>query len=61
MMTPRPFAIHVPDEVLADLRMRLDRVRWPDENPGGGWQYGSNLAFMKALAADIRAFFRELR
>jgi hypothetical protein len=39
-MTPRPFAIHVPDEALAELRMRLDRTRWPDENPGGGWHYG---------------------
>jgi pimeloyl-ACP methyl ester carboxylesterase len=49
--TPQPFTIHVPDEVLADLRMRLDLVRWPDENPGGGWQYGSDLAYMKALVA----------
>ncbi len=54
MMTPRPFTIHIPDETLADLRMRLDRVRWPDENPGGGWQYGSDLAYMKALVAYWR-------
>ena len=37
-MTPRPFTLHVPDEVLADLRARLERVRWPDEAPGAGWQ-----------------------
>jgi microsomal epoxide hydrolase len=77
MSTPRPFAIHVPEAVLADLRQRLERTRWPDEPPGGGWQYGSDLAYMKslvaywrdtydwrvheALAADIRAFFREFR
>ena len=48
-MTPRPFTIQVPEEVLTDLRARLDRVRWPDETPGGGWRYGSELAFMKAL------------
>jgi microsomal epoxide hydrolase len=54
MPTPRPFAIHVPDEALADLRMRLERTRWPDENPGGGWQYGSDLAYMKALVAYWR-------
>jgi microsomal epoxide hydrolase len=54
MMTPRPFTIHVPDEALADLRMRLERIRWPDENPGGGWQYGSDLAYMKALVAYWR-------
>ena len=30
-MTPRPFQLHVADDVLADLRERLGRVRWPDE------------------------------
>jgi len=54
MMMPRPFTIHVPDATLADLRMRLERIRWPDENPGGGWQYGSDLAYMKALVAYWR-------
>jgi len=54
MITPRPFTIQVADEVLADLRLRLERIRWPDENPGGGWQYGSDLAYMKALAAHWR-------
>src|SRR6266498_1200403 len=39
MATPRPFTICVPDEALVDLRMRLERTRWPDENPGGGWKY----------------------
>jgi hypothetical protein len=30
MMSPHPFAIHVPDDRLADLHARLERVRWPD-------------------------------
>jgi hypothetical protein len=30
-MTPEPFTLHVPDEVLDDLRVRLERTRWPDE------------------------------
>ena len=47
--TPRPFTIHIPEEVLDDLRARLSRVRWPDEIPGTGWQYGSDLAYMKTL------------
>ena len=38
MPTPVPFTIRVPDEVLADLRERLDGIRWPDEHPGGGWR-----------------------
>jgi microsomal epoxide hydrolase len=54
MITLHPLTIHVPDDTLANLRLRLDRVRWPDENPGGGWQYGSDLAYMKALVAYWR-------
>jgi len=50
MTTTRPFTISVPDELLLDLRMRLERTRWPDENPGGGWQFGTDLQYMKALA-----------
>src|ERR1700704_6033305 len=49
-MTPRPFTIQVPDETLADLRVRLDRARWPDQNRGEEWQHGSDLAYLKALA-----------
>jgi microsomal epoxide hydrolase len=66
MTTPRPFTIRVPDEMLADLQNRLGRVRWPDQNPGGGWQYGSDLTYMKALTAywrdkyDWRAHERRL-
>jgi pimeloyl-ACP methyl ester carboxylesterase len=50
----RPFQIHVPDETLADLYMRLERTRLPDEIPGGGWKYGTSLEFMRALVAYWR-------
>jgi pimeloyl-ACP methyl ester carboxylesterase len=53
-VTPRPFRIEVADAVLADLRARLERVRWPDEVPGGGWRYGTDLAYLKALVAYWR-------
>ena len=49
MTTPEPFTISVPEEVLEDLRTRLARTRWPDEIPDSGWQYGSNLQYMKAF------------
>jgi microsomal epoxide hydrolase len=52
--TPRPFAIRVADDVLADLRGRLARVRWPDEVPGSGWRYGTELAYLKELVAYWR-------
>jgi microsomal epoxide hydrolase len=48
-MTPRAFQIRVGDEVLADLRSRLDRVRWPDEAPEAPWRYGTGLAYMREL------------
>jgi pimeloyl-ACP methyl ester carboxylesterase len=47
--SPKPFKLHVGDEVLADLKERLARVRWPDEVPGNAWQYGTNLAYLKSL------------
>jgi microsomal epoxide hydrolase len=53
-MTPTPFTIAVPEGVLTDLRERLARVRWPDEVPGGGWRYGSDLAYMRELVAYWR-------
>jgi pimeloyl-ACP methyl ester carboxylesterase len=46
---PEPFEIHVSDDVLADLAARLDRVRWPDEIPGSGWTYGTDLAYLEQL------------
>lgn len=51
---PRPFAVAVPDEVLDDLAVRLDRVRWPDEIPGSGWTYGTDLAYLQELVAYWR-------
>ncbi len=53
-MRPRPFTIRVPDAVLADLRARLERGRWPDEIPGDGWRYGTSLAYMKDLVVYWR-------
>jgi len=50
-MTIQPFSANVPQEVLDDLKSRLQHVRWPDEVPGSGWTYGSNLAYMKELSS----------
>ena len=52
--SPRPFAVRVPEDVLVDLRERLRRVRWPDEVPGDGWSYGTDLGYMKELVAYWR-------
>src|ERR1043166_6658030 len=48
-MQIEPFRIAVPESVLADLRERLARTRFPDEIPGSGWTYGTNLAYLREL------------
>ena len=53
-MTPEKFTIAVPDAVLDDLARRLDATRWPDEIVDAGWDYGTNLAYLKALAGYWR-------
>jgi pimeloyl-ACP methyl ester carboxylesterase len=52
-----PFAVAVPDAVLADLRERLARTRWPDEVVGAGWAYGVPLGYLKELVAYWRTGF----
>jgi microsomal epoxide hydrolase len=49
-----PFKIQVPNAVLADLKGRLTKARYPDEIEGAGWRYGANLAYMKELVAYWR-------
>lgn len=56
-MQVRPFIINVKDSVLEDLRRRLGDTRWPDEIPNCGWDYGSNLAYMRELVEYWRTEF----
>jgi pimeloyl-ACP methyl ester carboxylesterase len=53
-MDVQPFRIAVADGVLADLRERLARTRFPDEIEGGGWTYGTDLSYLKSLVAYWR-------
>jgi pimeloyl-ACP methyl ester carboxylesterase len=48
-LTVQPFTIDVPQTVLDDLQKRLKRTRWPDQVEGAGWDYGTNLDYMKEL------------
>jgi len=48
-VAPSPFTIHVPDDVLEDLRLRLQRARLVPDNvgaglrdPNGAWSYGTD-------------------
>jgi epoxide hydrolase len=48
-MDVQPFTINVPQAVLDDLRNRLARTRWTAEVEGVGWDYGTNVGYMKEL------------
>lgn len=56
-MTVRAFRVSVPASVLDDLRERLERTRWPDEITDSGWDYGTNLAYLKELVEYWRRDF----
>ena len=49
-MKAQPFTINIPQTTLDDLRRRIARTRWTPEVEGVGWDYGTNLGYMKALA-----------
>ena len=46
---PKPFKVHVADDVLADLRERLARARFPDEPPIQPWSTGTSVEYMREL------------
>jgi microsomal epoxide hydrolase len=46
-----PFTIAVPDAVLADLKERLARTRWPIEAKAKRWYYGTDMGWLKSVVA----------
>jgi len=44
-----PFAIAIDDAVLADLRARIRKTRWPEPAPGGAWEQGTDLTYLREL------------
>ena len=45
----QPFRIAIPDADLADLRERLLDARLPDQIPGTGWDFGTDMAYLREL------------
>jgi len=43
------FSIPYSKSAVEDLRVRLERTRWPDEIPGSGWKHGASLGYMKEI------------
>jgi pimeloyl-ACP methyl ester carboxylesterase len=54
---PTPFALHVPDADIADLRARLARTRFPDQAPDASWAYGTDVAYLRDLVAHWQTGF----
>ena len=48
-MSIQAFTIHLAQSALDELQERLGRTRWPDEVEGAGWDYGTNLGYLKEL------------
>jgi pimeloyl-ACP methyl ester carboxylesterase len=52
-----PFRVHVPDDELADLRVRLDRTRYIPSQPAAGWNAGVPVEYMRELLEHWRTRF----
>lgn len=55
-MTVTPYRIAVAPETLDDLRDRLRGTVWPDQVDGAGWDYGTELGFLRGIAEDWARF-----
>lgn len=53
-MPLRPYRIEVPETVLVDLHRRLDATRFPEPLPGGAWQRGADVAYVRELCSFWR-------
>jgi pimeloyl-ACP methyl ester carboxylesterase len=49
--------LRIPDALIADLRERLNRTRFPDQTPGPAWAYGTDLDYMQQLVEYWRTGF----
>jgi pimeloyl-ACP methyl ester carboxylesterase len=57
MDKPEPFTIHIRQQILDDLARRLDETRWPDETEAAGWDYGTDLGYLRELCSYWRDGF----
>jgi pimeloyl-ACP methyl ester carboxylesterase len=51
------FTVQVAEQILEDLRHRLSRTRWIDEAPGGGWEHGLDVTYLRDLTDYWRSEF----
>ena len=51
MSSPESFHVRVPDEVLEGIRAKVAAYVWHEMPDDGGWNYGTNLDYMRELCA----------
>ncbi|MDP4090924.1 MAG: epoxide hydrolase [Bacillota bacterium] len=56
-MSIQSFNIQVSDELLDDLKYRLEHVRWPDQLEGSAWERGTDLDYLQSLLSYWREQF----
>lgn len=43
----KPFSVNVPDETIESIRARVKEYPWHEMPDDGGWEYGTNLDYLK--------------
>ena len=46
----KPFKIDIPDKVLEEVRLKVKNYQWHEMPDDGGWEYGTNLEYMKEIS-----------
>lgn len=50
-MTAERFSIQIPEDVLIDLKYRLDHIRWPDQLENVAWERGTENGYLQSLVS----------
>ncbi len=56
-MAVERFHIQVSNEILDDLKYRLDHVRWPEPPEDSGWERGTEIGYLQSLVSYWRDHF----
>ena len=56
-MAVEGFRIQIAQEVLDDLKYRLDHVRWPDQLKDSAWERGTEMGYLQSLISYWRDHF----
>jgi microsomal epoxide hydrolase len=56
-MTVERFQIQISEEVLDDLKRRLNNVRWPEQLEDPVWERGTDIGYLKSLVSYWRDHF----